>query len=203
VSEAQPMSLRERTRQIVRSELTEIAQDLFLENGYESTTIEQIAAAAGMSKRTLFRYFASNEDLVIGKYELVGDRMAAALRERPSSEPLWTALLHVFDLTLVYFEDGPARERNDVMEQIVRSSPGLYAAYLEKLARVQDTVAQAARERLTDQPPPPDPVLKARTIVGAAFACLAAAQQQSHESNGQQAFADLLDAAMGTLRVVI
>ncbi|RFA10383.1 hypothetical protein B7R54_15095 [Subtercola boreus] len=57
--------------------------------GYDGTTVDQIAAAAGMSKRTFFRYFPSKDDLVIGKYDLFADRMAEAFDERPVDEPVW------------------------------------------------------------------------------------------------------------------
>src|SRR6266545_7692516 len=63
-----PLPVRERTRRAVRDELTQLAKDLFVEKGYDETTIDDLAAAAGMSRRTFFRYFASKEELVMGKY---------------------------------------------------------------------------------------------------------------------------------------
>ncbi len=62
-----PLPVRERTRRAVRDELAQLAKDLFVEKGYDETTIDDLAAAAGMSKRTFFRYFASKEELVMGK----------------------------------------------------------------------------------------------------------------------------------------
>lgn len=114
--------MRERTRRIAQTELTVVAQDLFLEHGYEETTVDQIAAAAGMSKRTFFRYFPSKDALVIGKYDLFGDRMAEALDQRPADEPVWESLRRVFDITLDYVQDEHQRARNDAMEAIVRST---------------------------------------------------------------------------------
>ncbi len=55
VNGGNPIPIRERTRRLAQTELTSVAQDLFLEHGYEETTVDQIAAAAGMSKRTFFR----------------------------------------------------------------------------------------------------------------------------------------------------
>ena len=55
---------------------------LFSEHGYESTTVEQLAAAAGMSRRTFFRQFGSKEDVIFADHESllaqVGDRLAAS-----------------------------------------------------------------------------------------------------------------------------
>jgi AcrR family transcriptional regulator len=92
--------------------------------------VDQIAAAAGMSKRTFFRYFASKDDLVIGKYDLLGDRMADALDARPADQPVWQSLRRVFDVATDYVDDPRLRARNDAMDQIVRSTPQLNARYL-------------------------------------------------------------------------
>jgi AcrR family transcriptional regulator len=199
MSESDAIGIRERTRRAVMAELTVIAQDLFLERGYEGTTVDAIASAAGMSKRTFFRYFGSKEDVVIGKYELFGDRMADALRDRPADESIWEALRNTFQATGVYFQDGPDRDRNAAMNEIVHSSPGLYAAYLEKFERMQAVVADAARERLGHDDP--DAALRATVIVGAAFACLSAVGRRSNEINDQETFTSMLDTAMGIVSV--
>jgi AcrR family transcriptional regulator len=67
----------------------DLAQHLLAGQGYERTTVDALAAAALMSKRSFFRYFASEEELVLGKFDLVGERLAALLDERPDDEPLW------------------------------------------------------------------------------------------------------------------
>src|SRR5439155_716872 len=79
-----PIPVRERTRRAVRGELAQLAVSLFVEKGYDETTIDDLAAAAGMSKRTFFRYFASKEELVMGKYEFFGQQLAEDLAARPA-----------------------------------------------------------------------------------------------------------------------
>src|SRR6266511_6256504 len=91
-----PLPVRERTRRAVRDELTQLAKELFVEKGYDQTTIDDLAAAAGMSKRTFFRYFASKEELIVGKYEILGEQLAEDLAARPADEPLWDSLRQVF-----------------------------------------------------------------------------------------------------------
>jgi AcrR family transcriptional regulator len=197
-----PLSIRERTRRLAQTELTIVAQDLFLENGYESTTVDQIAAAAGMSKRTFFRYFASKDDLVIGKYDLFGDRIAEALDARPADEPVWDSLRRVFDLTLDYVQDDHARARNDAMERIVRSSAQLNARYLEKMQRVQEILVGRVAVRLpavTKDPADPKPA----AIVGAAFACMTVARKYWLESEQQRPFGEYLDNVMSIFRVQV
>lgn len=60
-----PTPLREQTRSVVRALLTKTALELFATKGYDDTTLEEIAAAAGVSKRTLFNYFRNKEDLAL------------------------------------------------------------------------------------------------------------------------------------------
>jgi len=196
-----PLAIRERTRRVVRSQLTEVAVDLFAEHGYEATTVDQIAAAAGMSKRTFFRYFASKDDLVIGKYDLFGDTMAAAFEARPAGEPVWESLRRVFDITVSYVDDPQQRARNETMERIVQSAPALNAAYLDKFSRMQRLLVDGVRARITTTPAADAADPRPAAIVGAAFACLIAARTTWLASDGTRAYADLLDEAMAALRV--
>ena len=83
----QPAGLRERMRRTVLNEIAEVALKLFTERSYESVTIDDIAAAAGLSRRSVFRYFSTKEDIVVGKFDFVAGDMLAELRARPASEP--------------------------------------------------------------------------------------------------------------------
>lgn len=176
-----------------------MAQDLFVEFGYESVTVDQIAMAAGMSRRSFFRYFASKDELVIGKYDLFGDKLAEAFEARPTGEPVWESLRRVFDLFLAYTEDPTLSTRNAAMESIVFSSPKLHAAYLEKVQRMQRLLAACVRDRLSLD----ESDARAEAIVGAAFSCLLAAQSswQSTVSAPPGTIGELLDEMMMTFDV--
>jgi len=199
MSEINPTPIRERTRRLAQTELTTVAQDLFLEHGYDETTVDQIAAAAGMSKRTFFRYFPSKDDLVIGKYDLFGDRMADALDARPTDEPVWESLRRVFDIALDYVQDDRQRARNDAMEHIVQSTPQLTARYLEKLQRVQALLIGRVAERLALSATDPRPA----AIVAAAFACMQTARASWLGSDQSQPFDTFLDDAMSPFAIDI
>lgn len=202
MSENLPVPIRERTRRLAQTELTSVAQDLFVTQGYDRTTVDQIAAAAGMSKRTFFRYFPSKDDLVIGKYDLFADRMAEALDDRPHDEAVWESLRRVFDITLDYVQDDHQRARNDAMDEIVRSTPQLYARYLEKMQHVQELLTGrvalrlTARERHLSDPRP-------AAIVGAAFACMQAARRAWFSSDQSEPFGSYLDRAMSTIQMAV
>jgi AcrR family transcriptional regulator len=64
--EAQPLSLRERKKRLVQTTIEETALRLFQQQGYEQTSIQDIAGAIMMSTRTFFRYFASKEEVLFG-----------------------------------------------------------------------------------------------------------------------------------------
>jgi AcrR family transcriptional regulator len=192
-----PLPVRERTRRAVRDELTQLAKELFVEKGYDETTIDDLAAAAGMSKRTFFRYFASKEELVMGKYEVLGEQLAEDLATRPADEPLWASLRQVFGRVVEGVESEARGATAVAMENIVRDHPTLNASYLERVSRMQELVLDQVRTR-TGQQDPTDP--RTPAIVGAAFSCLIAAWATWLASNQAQAFGDLLDQAMDAIR---
>jgi AcrR family transcriptional regulator len=194
------VSLRERTRRAVQAEVAEVAMRLFVEQGYDATTIDQIAAAAGMSKRSVFRYFATKEDVVCGKYELVGEQLAAELRKRPLDEPLWESLRRIFDGLLPYVDDANNRAFAVSIERIVQVTPALRARYLEKVDHMEALCEQVVRDRLAELGrPSADGDPRPRAVVGAAFSCLLAAQSAAVAEWNRRSFADLLDEAMASM----
>jgi TetR/AcrR family transcriptional regulator, regulator of mycofactocin system len=75
-----------------RRELELIALRLFTDQGFDSTTIEQIAAAAGVSKRTFFRYFGSKASVLWSEFDREVDTIRAALAEVPAEVPMMDAI---------------------------------------------------------------------------------------------------------------
>lgn len=68
------------------------ALELFILRGFDATTMDDIAQAAGIGRRTLFRYFPSKNDMVWGDFDWVLDRLRAAFAARPGDEPFMDAL---------------------------------------------------------------------------------------------------------------
>jgi AcrR family transcriptional regulator len=192
-----PIPVRERTRRAVRGELAQLAVSLFVEKGYDETTIDDLAAAAGMSKRTFFRYFASKEELVMGKYEFFGQQLAEDLAARPADEPLWVSLRQIFGRVADHVENDARRAESVAMEKIVRDHPTLNASYLERVSRMQELVLDEVRTR-TGRSDPADP--RTAAIVGAAFSCLIAAWSTWLTTNQAKPFGVLLDQALGAIR---
>lgn len=80
--------LRERKKQRTYETVSEIAIRLFLEKGYDAVSVAEIAAAAEISKPTLFRYFPAKEDLVLHRIADHEDEAARVVREAPGVPPL-------------------------------------------------------------------------------------------------------------------
>ncbi|MET7393481.1 TetR family transcriptional regulator [Dactylosporangium sp. NPDC005572] len=159
------MSLVERKRQLVRDELTEAALKLLAFQGFEETTIDQMAAAAGVSRRTFFRYFSSKEDVIIEFLSDLGRKLSAALSSRPPSEPPAEAVqnaLRVFTDTLW---EHPEKSRR--LTEIMVNTPALLARYLE---RQVEWKAALAKDLSTRMPPATSTELTAPVVVAVAFA---------------------------------
>jgi AcrR family transcriptional regulator len=79
-----PPTLRNRATRAVRAEIAAVAIRLFLEQGFEKTTVDQIAVEAGLSRTSFFRYFATKEDVLLGHLEELGQKVRDALAARPA-----------------------------------------------------------------------------------------------------------------------
>ena len=77
--------LRELKKQRTRQALARAAVELFCAQGYERTTVDEIAAAVDVSQRTFFRYFDNKEDVAFVIEELINERFAAGVRARPAA----------------------------------------------------------------------------------------------------------------------
>ncbi|MGW0808784.1 TetR family transcriptional regulator [Nonomuraea sp. NPDC002799] len=94
------VGLRERKKEKTRLALLDAALDLFLEQGYESTTVEQIAGSVEVSPRTFFRYFTGKDHLVLWFHAHGEEILLETLRARPSDEPPFTSLMQALRAVL-------------------------------------------------------------------------------------------------------
>lgn len=166
--------LLERSRRAARAEVARVGVALFLERGFDATTMDDVAAAAGVSRRTLFRYFGSKEEVVLGHLGGLGDDLEAAVRAQPADVDVWDALVSAFEHVLpsaLAADEGAAR----ALASLVESTATLRAAHTEKHRGWVDALTPAVAERLTGSP---DPRLDARAVIGTVLACLDAATHE-------------------------
>ncbi|MCX4706525.1 TetR/AcrR family transcriptional regulator [Streptomyces sp. NBC_01373] len=189
-----PTPLREQTRSVVRALLTKTALELFATKGYDDTTLEEIAAAAGVSKRTLFNYFRNKEDLALNGLSEQGELIAERLAERPADEDPWTSLRAAFQ---VLEEMDLTAERRLEMTTLLFGNESLRAGHAEKQARWQDLFAPLIEPRLPDSD---HRTLQARAIAAAAITCLQAATEEWMRLGAQADIFDLYDTAVQAIR---
>src|SRR5688572_18569292 len=68
------------------------ALEVFAARGFEETTVEEIAAAAGISRRTFFRYFASKNDIPFGNFQVLLDELETWLSAQPDDRPMFDVI---------------------------------------------------------------------------------------------------------------
>ncbi|MFF9040578.1 TetR/AcrR family transcriptional regulator [Streptomyces sp. NPDC014892] len=191
-----PPGLRERMRATVRAEVTEVALRLFIDQGFDRTTAEQIAVEAGLSRASLFRYFGTKEDIVLAGLEGNGQQVTEALAARPDEERPWVALRRAFDVLVQVNKESPERALSFL--RLLQQTPSLRARHLEKQLLWQEQMVPEIARRLEVSPErPEDP--RAAALVAAALACLDAAARGWVACEGAVPLADVLDQAMGAL----
>ena len=168
--------------------------ELFAAKGYDHTTVEEVAAAAGISRRTLFNYFRSKEDLALSGLSEQGESIAARLAERPAKEDVWTSLRAAFQV-LEEIEITP--ERRLEMISLLFGNESLRAGHAEKQARWQDLFAPLIEPRLPDSD---HRGMQARAIASAAITCLQAANEEWVRLGGKVDLFELYDAAVKAIR---
>lgn len=141
--------LRERKKLRTRQALVDAALDLFEHHGFDATTVEQIVAAVGVSRRTFSRYFAVKEDVVVSVEQERYERVVATLEQRPPGEPAMLALRNAI-LTAVdsHMRDEADRERFQRVQRLLANTPSLLAYSLERQRAVEEQVATVLADRL-------------------------------------------------------
>lgn len=187
-------SLAERKRQLVANELTEAALQLLASRGFDTVTIDEIADAAGVSRRTFFRYFASKEDVVVQFLVDMGLDIRAGLAERPAPEKPSVALRHAIWVPIAHCAEHPDRTLRVV--QLILRTPALCARFLERQEQWREDLA-AELVRRTGSAAAGDvyPQMAARM----ALAAFGTVLQRWSDSDGGEDPAQLTDAAFAVI----
>ncbi|MEV0594198.1 TetR/AcrR family transcriptional regulator [Nonomuraea cavernae] len=147
------MGLRERKKVRTRLAILDAALDLFLEQGYDSTTVDQIAGAVEISPRTFFRYFTGKDHLVLGLHDQGVEIMVDTLRSRPADEPPFTSLSHALRAVAHDMEDSTPEDaaRFLKLRRIFDDNPRLVGLSVAKVAETEHAlVGEIAARRGVD-----------------------------------------------------
>jgi TetR/AcrR family transcriptional regulator, regulator of mycofactocin system len=157
-----------RRRVTSQAELERVAFELFAAHGFEQTTVEDIAAAAGIGRRTFFRYFPSKNDVPWGMFELELERMRSRLKACPRDVQLMDAIrVALVDFNRVEPGQIPLHRRR--MELILRV-PALLAHSTLRFAAWRDVVAEFAAERSGQRSDALGPQTIGHAVLGVAVA---------------------------------
>ena len=157
-----------RRRATSRAELEQAAFTLFATRGFDATTVDEIAAAAGIGRRTFFRYFPSKNDIPWGAFEQELDRMRVRLKACPPEVPLMDAIrVALIDFNRVDPAQVPLHRRR--MELILRV-PALLAHSTLRFTAWREVVAEFAAERTGLRKDDLAPQTIAHAVLGVAIA---------------------------------
>jgi AcrR family transcriptional regulator len=189
-------TLWDRSRQVAVQAILNTAVRLFAEQGYEQTTIAQIAREAGISQRSLFRYFGTKEDLVCGDQDALGELLMQTVERQPPEMSAWDAVRAGFEVLLTA---NHTPERALELSRLIFETPSLHARYIEKRLRWQTALVPTVQVRLgTASGPGPD--VRAKAIIATTFACADTATELWVAHDGQLDPAALYDQCLAAVR---
>ena len=180
--------LRERKKQKTRESIQRTALRLFEKQGYEETTIEQIAAAVEISPSTFFNYFPTKEDVVL--YDAYDPMAIQLFLDRPKDEPLNVGLRRVLEGLAATFQ----RDEQMILARgrLFLDVPELRARIWDEVERTQVLLAQMLAERTGRRPDDFELRVTVRVVTSAVFE----ATIEWMRSNGRHGLVDLVNRAL-------
>jgi mycofactocin system transcriptional regulator len=195
-----PEPTRGRPASTSRQDVARAALELFARQGYDETTVDEIASAVGISRRTFFRYFDSKPDAVWGEFDAELRRLHDRLAEAPPTEPL----MDVLRRSVIATNRFGAGELDELRIRMVLIStvPTLVAHSAVRYEEWCDVVAGFAAGRLGGSPDDLAAQTVARAALGAAmaaFACWARDEEGDLAAEVDRAFRLLASGFDGSL----
>jgi AcrR family transcriptional regulator len=186
--------LRERKKARTRAAIQEVALRLFERQGYEATTVEQIADAAEVSPSTFFRYFPTKEDVAL--YDALDPLFISAFEAQPAElSPLAAMRAAIRE---VFASESPEVAGQAVRAELIMGVPELRMRMLDSFIETIDLFSGIVAARLGR----PADDLKTRTMVGAVIGVAISNWLDSGGDVGSS-FVERMDLALGLLETGI
>jgi AcrR family transcriptional regulator len=141
-----PVGISERKRRAVRAELSDVALELLIDRDFDSVTVDEIASAAGVSRRTFFRYFGSKEDVVFAFLDQWARRLLEEIAARPPEEAPVAAVCHALQEHVAAYQSD--MDRAMALVRLVRQTPSLRAQEYITRQQTRLRIVEALGRRL-------------------------------------------------------
>ena len=164
--------LRERKKRLTRQLISDTATGMFLQAGFDAVRVADVAAAAGVSEKTVYNYFPTKESLILDRFEDMESDVRHALGPEAATSPVEAAVGVITAEIRRSFDDWGGGDRPfDPMvirrfSELVQRTPALRAAQHEMMDRVVEVAAEAMAMRAAVNPDDPEPQIAANAILG-------------------------------------
>lgn len=190
------VGLRQRKKAQTRQALVDAALDLFTRQGFDHTTVDEIAAACDVSRRTFFRYFSSKEDVFSGDKGQQDQEIFDFIASRPAEEPgLLSLRAAVLSMASFYAEQ---KNRLLVQVRVINATPALQSAGHDHQQLAVEHIVDALSRR-SSEPLDDEQIYQLRLVAQAAVAALRTAMDRWVQGDGQEDLVDLASQALDLL----
>jgi AcrR family transcriptional regulator len=181
------VGVRERKRRETLRRITDAGVCLFIEKGFERATVEEIAAAAGISRRTFFHYFESKDDILLSLQSNVGELFAAEVRRAPPGSSPFEL---VRDAALKVCGSIPGDDMLAI-DRLMRGSASVQARKQASYRQQEEALFTALRDRW----PAPERETRLRILAMVAVGVTRLASETFNQEGGARPFDEVLRCA--------
>jgi AcrR family transcriptional regulator len=135
-----------------RERLERAAFALFAKQGYDDTTVEQIAAGAGLARSSFFRHYRDKREILFGEQDALASRLADSIKNAPAQQTALEAIETAFAGIAADWFTPARRDLVPARNSIVASNPELRERELLKLADIKNAITAALRSRGIEEP---------------------------------------------------
>ena len=164
--------LRERKKRLMRQQLSDTATQMFLERGFDSVRVTEIAEACGVSEKTVFNYFPTKESLILDRLDATMASLKNGLT-RPGTEPVQAVLRILNDelsalTTWLTRQDDLAQASAAIRRfgSLIQAAPSLRAHQSDMTGQLVAVAAEIIARRAGLNPDDPEPQIAATALLG-------------------------------------
>ncbi|HEY4268119.1 MAG TPA: TetR family transcriptional regulator [Galbitalea sp.] len=176
-----------------RGRLAQAALELYVERGFDETTVAEIAERAGLTERTFFRHFADKREVIFPTQNEFQDMFVSVVAASPEDATPLEAVGLALDSVAAQFE--PRLPWSRKRQRVIDANPGLQERELIKLAGVATAIAATLRQRGVAEP-------AASLAAQSGIAVFHVGFQQWIDPTNTRSFPDIITESLAALKVV-